>query len=448
MNPSKIVYLKKEGELHPVAAIFQKSAGVEVISNTARLQDAPQNKILMIDGHFPQIDAGQKHAIAKQVLQNGQAILLLDPDPEWMTALQSLLGLGIRHIPSAYFIQQETPTHFQIFELLAQDLTAQKQHFDVLADQGELKHHPAAPKTDDILLHSSLESPEVIMPFVLGIMRYAFGDGAQRKPRTDDDIPADIKKWTFTVTSTRGLWINDGGRYQFWSGSFNFHVSLFLNNPVTGEQYQYIHIRQESLINPGNLVSNCNYDRRWFQDRFETSVEINEPGIFLNQSSPKNEAGSVEVTDSVKFNIAYELAKAPKQTGSYEYGHSETRKIQDWQVVENSRLNTGAWTYAQRLPYNAMVNDYLGGIGWVCPPFLLWFVKDLPILSMASLQADTQAVWRTASVMNQKVNCKAKVGGRMVFLTTSAIYMAIYYDVISTPLWEIEFEIDLAKVAN
>lgn len=447
MEKFNILFFNQERIGHPIYSALTTRFKIDFAVDAN--QDSSAYKLIMAHGKASDYSSILSPDRFSEIMDSGAGVLVLDPDINAMNMIIQNTGMGTKNIPYAYFICKESDTHFRVFEIEYYDMSGKFEQKSFVAEGDKIVLSSELTEEKDIIIHSDPDRSEFISTYINNVLEYLFANQSRLelgKSEEQNDIPTDIKKWSFTVTSKIIYYIGDFD--QWVTGTRDYHVFLFLNNPADGEQYQYIYIRHDSRINPGELISDAWTARGWFQDKIETSFEIKHDKIVLDQSSPANTASVVDVTDSVSFNIAYELSKEPKHTGSFEYSHSETRSIKDWQIIENTTQNKASWIYAQQLPYNALNDDFASGLEWMWYTVSMYKVKDLPILSKYTLQTDTQAVWRTKEVLDEVVTCEAKLFPRQMYFDTGFLAMYPFYRRIDPSSHKIEILIDLGKVTN
>ncbi|BAY20412.1 hypothetical protein NIES2100_01530 [Calothrix sp. NIES-2100] len=210
-------------------------------------------------------------------------------------------------------------------------------------------------------------------------------------PSKVSDVPPDLKFVTYTFSQSVPLHLgkpNNNNGDQVATTTHSWIWTVYYNN-YGNELFQYIHLQTSATVSPGSLAVNNDEERAWSQSYFALSIKPQSDQIFWFQSSPETINNSTTVTDSTSFTINFDISESPSGGGSFTADKSTTRDITDWKIVETTAGSCGAWQYSQQNPYDATQNN-------LQDRFTFWgHVKELPNLSLYTLQSHTQIVWRT-----------------------------------------------------
>ncbi|WP_102126513.1 hypothetical protein [Deinococcus planocerae] len=236
----------------------------------------------------------------------------------------------------------------------------------------------------------------------------------------DTPVPPDLITATYYVsTSTnyffKGTYQTGGTQTTNAQYDYIFHVYLDNANNPQGN-FQWVVAETEVAGNPtsgtgnfGNLGANGT-EMAWFLDRQTVSLKPSAAfdSLFTSfGSSPATANGVSTVTTGTTFTVGYNEAQG--FSASYTYSNSQTRPLQDWKLSNESSGNAFAWYYRSNNPLDAdSPSNYQCPKGSDCSP--AWITDGIGAIpnrpnpiAISQLQLHTQAVWKTNSVLTDKV---------------------------------------------
>ncbi len=396
----RLLSLVAAGLDHPILSELRLSARVEPYNG----QD-PESFLAVVI-HSASVDGDVADLeLLNRAIGAGVGVMVLDASAADKTALRRHLGITFNDGQDSlgYFFDLSRDRHAEIFELPKRWSPAPE---DLEAVPTRPEFGPAAQAVEATFNRGPVRSsvqpddPAEVARYVGKVYSYlAETRGAQEGVSIDavgpPNIPAAIKKWTTTihVQNKRTL-----GHRQEAQLDFEIVIAAYLNNPPAGDHFQYVYVETNGILVPGKLAHNSSYHRGWFQRdlRMRVAPEAN-PSIVLADTAPNNVSGVRSVTDGVSFDIGF---SADGVSSTFGFSQSTTRDIADWRIIEDSTPPVTSWRYFQNHPFDGRGRRCCAGGSRDCAMNGLDKVKSPPTLSKFTLTTNTQAVWRTTSVLD------------------------------------------------
>jgi hypothetical protein len=327
------------------------------------------------------------------------ALLILDATEANKKSLLSTVGFHTGGDAWAYFVGKVGPRRFRVIELTKDDsVRVQKGCVTPVDKTQPLPAELLRTAGQKAVVYDRPDlAVEGLASTIFDYLAEQSGDGVRKAD--DPVIPPAIKKWQISYTLVKKAEIKNFGKTQHPSMSITFDILALLNNPESGEHYQYIYIHQKGVVHPGELMDYSYYYKGYGQFELETSLspQTHKDVLVYDASSPANVNDQRVVSSKIGFSVQYGNA-------SFNYEEGISQDVFDWQIIEKTQTSNMAWTFAERYPVNypEMICD--GGNSNQYPFYPgTGSVKDFPDLTRYTLQPQTQSVWRTKRVLNEPV---------------------------------------------
>lgn len=334
-------------------------------------------------------------------------LLILDATEENKKSLLGKIGFHTAGDAWAYFVAEIGPRHFRVIELAKDDSVGV--HKVEITPVDETQPPTAAQLRSATKTVVTRDRPDLaaeeLVSAILDFRIEENGDAAREAGASE--IPPDVKKWTISYTLLRKGSINAFGKTQEPTMSITYDIVAMLNDPPAGVRYQYIYIHQKGVVKPGDLMDYSTYYKGFGQFRVDTSISPTSHlgDLVHDASSPPNVNDKREIASKIGFSVQY--TEKDGGAAKFDYEHSISQEVFDWQIIEQTSMSNMRWTFAERYPFNYMAMVCAADAGDTAP-FDYWGrVKEFPNLTRYTLQPQTQSVWRTLKVLNEPVTFNA-----------------------------------------
>ncbi|GHH98680.1 hypothetical protein [Neobacillus kokaensis] len=367
-------------------------------------------------------------SVFNRFVEMNRGVMILNVTKEVSDTLLHYFGFSPGGECKAYFLLKKVDGTF---------ITETFSETSVTGDsKGAMDNDKAIFKTEDemaakVFVESALE---VILRQMTPILMQV-----NQANETDDSIKGFVKKFTFNRHFKSSAAVDYYDKKNTFINEFEIKVTVALNNPKEGEQYQFIIVEADGFLNPGTPFKDYILSRGWMMYKSQLSLKLTDSNhnpidhqLVLVASAPDNENKEHETEDTIGFEISSDGAKA-----SYQKTIKNT--IKDWEVrATKMTSHYTEWNFGCQWPIN-------GIDGWVLGPFHwpLSLVCEFPQLCKNTFKPQVVAVWRTKSIMKEKVILH--VGNETNYMWPYIFVSAPNMD-LKTVYGGERIEIDLSKV--
>lgn len=372
-------------------------------------------------------------------------LLLLDATEENKKSLLSKIGFHTAGDAWAYFVAEIGPRSFRVIELAKDDsVGVHKAEITPVDKTQPLAAEVLRSATKTVVTR---DRPDLaVEELVSTILDFRIAENGDVERKADvSEIPPDVKKWTISYTLLRQGSIQHFGKTQEPSMSITYDVIAMLNDPPAGVRYQYVYIHQKGVVKPGTLMDDWTYYKGFGQFRVDTFISPTSHlgELVYDASSPPNVNDKREISSKIGFSVQY--TQKDGAAAKFDYEHSISQEVFDWQIIEQTSMSNMQWTFAERYPLNYMAMT-CGADAGDYAPFDYWNrVKAFPNLTLFTLQPQTQSVWRTLSVLKEPVTFRASISQTLRYFW----YRFLWYEcLIGFNGGEQSMTVDLSKVSE